>query len=568
MGRVGLMVLLAVGVFADISGFVLVAGSGSPGTPIANARVHLEADESVVAISAADGSYNLAVNPVGPVMVTAALAYDPLNPANYTIAGTFAMNGDMGVEIRLDELPGDVVSIMPSASTDCVNCHPDQYFSWFSSAHGGAGTDVWVRDLYSGDGTAGGAAGYVFRDLHDPGDTGFCATCHTPLADILDPGNVYFDEVTSSTALEGVNCVACHKMAHVNADVNALHHLGNATYRFPDGPAPTWQYVWGPLDDVTFTSMQASHQPQYAESIYCASCHQYQNPFNGAPGQSTYEEWLASPFAVAGPGYQTCQDCHMPQLPAGQICSVGAPPTRPSERNRGHGFASASQASLSASIDMTAAISDLSGVLSVSVDVANIGAGHDFPTGVSIRNAMLIVEAFYAGTPLDQLSGPVVPAWANDDVPGIQPGDYGNMAGLGFAKVLQGRINGQGPVVSPVLFIDAESVLSDTSIPAGASATAAVTFRVPGFAVAGETIDVRARLIYRRAWRALAVTKNWTVTPQGGDIEIEVERQDIQHVLANDGFQPQVPTLSWQGRLFLVIGLMVAVAWVRTRYSH
>ena len=36
------------------------------------------------------------------------------------------------------------------------------------------------------------------------------------------------------------------------------------------------------------------------------------------------------------------------------------------------------------------------------------------------------------------------------------------------------------------------------------------------------------KLLYRRAWRALAVTKGWTQTPQGGPIEIEVAGQQFQ----------------------------------------
>ena len=71
------------------------------------------------------------------------------------------------------------------------------------------------------------------------------------------------------------------------------------------------------------------------------------------------------------------------------------------------------------------------------------------------------------GQPLAQLSGPTVPFWGSDEVPGEQAGDLAGQPGKGFAKVLQGRINGEGPVVKPVLFIDAESVFSDTLIPSG-----------------------------------------------------------------------------------------------------
>ena len=79
-----------------------------------------------------------------------------------------------------------------------------------------------MLDLYSGDGTPGGSNGYVFLDSHDPGETGFCATCHTPLVDAQDPGNVFLNEVTLPGGLDGVNCLACHQMAEVNDNTDAL----------------------------------------------------------------------------------------------------------------------------------------------------------------------------------------------------------------------------------------------------------------------------------------------------------------------------------------------------------
>ncbi len=563
--RFWLLPMVAIACHADISGFVL---EDSTGNPISGARVHLQAEPDIFVFSAADGSYLLPVNPGLPVKITASVHYDPLNPVNYIIGGTDTTNGSTNVEIRLVQLPGsDVIDLTQASSSDCANCHAEQFFSWFFSAHAGAGTDEWVRDLYSGDGTPGGNAGYVFRDLHDANDTGLCATCHTALADIQDPGNVFLDEVTDSIALEGVNCIACHKIAHVNNNVNGLNHLGNSTYRFPDGPEPTWQYVWGPLDDVTYPAMQASHQSQFSDSIFCASCHQYTNPTNGAPGQSTYEEWLLSPFAVPGPNYQSCQDCHMPQLPADVICSVGTSIIRPPERNRDHGIASASMVSLSASIDLATSLSDMDGQLTVSAMVSNVGAGHNFPAGVSIRNAFVVVEAWLNGQPLSQIDGSTIPFWASDDVPGEQPGDYAGMPGRGFAKVLQGRINGQGPVVRPVLFIDAESVYEDSAIPSGGSVDTPVVFAVPGFAVAGDTVLVRSRVIYRRAWRALAVTKGWTETPQGTDIELEIARIDDNYVLTNDGILPQVPTMGHWGRLILIAGLLSMIVWHKKRVA-
>ncbi len=97
-----------------------------------------------------------------------------------------------------------------------------------------------MLDLFSGTGTPGGAAGYVFKNTHDPGETGFCATCHAPMQDLQDPRpeGVPLDEATAPNGSQGVICVACHQMDAIDAThLNALNHRGKATFRFPQaGP--------------------------------------------------------------------------------------------------------------------------------------------------------------------------------------------------------------------------------------------------------------------------------------------------------------------------------------------
>jgi hypothetical protein len=174
----------------------------------------------------------------------------------------------------------------------------------------------------------------------------------------------------------------------------------------------------------------------------------------------------------------------------------------------------------------------VAGRVRINASVQNQGAGHSFPTGVSVRNALLVVSASFQGNPLTQVSGPTIPFWADDDVPGVQPGDYAGQPGKGFARILEGRINGVGAVVRPVLFIDAESVFSDTLIPSGQTDSSTLEFAIPAGAHTGDPIDVTVRLLYRRAFRATAVTKGWTQTPQGGPIEVEVASRQFQVLLA------------------------------------
>ncbi|GAB4174070.1 MAG: hypothetical protein Kow0020_09510 [Wenzhouxiangellaceae bacterium] len=541
---------------AVVTGQVL---DGDTTLPVSGARVRVQATDTPPALTDASGNFVLDVNGAGPFVITAALSYDPARPVNYIIGSTNASDGD-DVVIFLQRVPvADASPYDPSTSIDCATCHADQFLAWQGSRHAGAGVNPWVLDLFSGTGTPGGGNGYVFRDSHDPDDTGFCATCHTPLADAQDPGQVFMDEVTLAGGLDGVNCLACHQMAEVNDNTEALHHLGNTLYRFPDDPS-TSLWVWGPLDDVSFNVMRASYQPGFSEAKFCASCHEYNNPDTGAPGQTTYSEWLASSWAQPGPGFRRCQDCHMPAADdPGPVSSLPGQPVRPAEQRRSHAFEGSTPAMLDQAVDLELDAALAGNVVTVQARVANSGAGHAFPTGVSIRNALLVIEARADGVPLPLASGPTIPFYGSATGSSTAD-DLAGRPGRGYARVLEGRINGAGPVIAPVLFIDAESVQSDTRILPGQTDVSDYQFNLGG--VSAETIEVEARLLYRRAWRDLAVVKNWTLTPSGGPVQVEVERALV--ALSGPGQTHAIPTLTPVGLITLVLSLLAAAA-VATR---
>jgi hypothetical protein len=553
------LVLGATAARGDISGFVRVAGSGTPGTPVPGARVHLRADFSVVAVTGADGSFTLAANPAGLVELAASIPYSRSAATNYLIGGAPANDGDSGVDIRLDILPGSNPNYKPPTADICGSCHLAVYPLWSGSNHSGAARNEWVLDLFSGTGTPGGGAGYVFRNTHDAGETGFCATCHAPMADVFNPGHTMLDEVSDGAGSEGVSCVACHQMDSVDAgNLDALHFLGKSTYRFPaDSAAPTWSYVWGPLDDVTFKGMRVSHSTLHRTSLLCAACHQYVNPDTGAPGQNTYREWAASSFATPGPGQRNCQSCHMPDATDDEpLCVfVPTPADRPAQDRRRHIFIGSTPDMLQNNLSLTVAGEEIPGRVRVVAQVANFGAGHSFPTGVSIRNAILLVSAILNGQPLPQAAGPTVPFWGSDDVPGQQPGDLAGLPGKGFAKILEGRINGQGPTVRPVLFIDAEGVFSNTLIPSGATDTTTIEFQLPPGVPPGAKVAIQARLLYRRTFRALQVEKGWTQSAHSTPIEIEVARQATDLTLAGGTAATEVPAASPASLLVLALAL-------------
>jgi hypothetical protein len=525
------LALAAAPLSASVSGHVFETDGL---TPISGAQVRLQGTTAPVVVTAADGSYTLPVTLVGIEHVAASVPYDPAAAVHYNTDGRPATDGETGVDILLPRIPTtDGNPLLLPDSQFCGNCHAEQHAQWVTANHAGAAVDAWTLDLFSGTGTPGGSAGYVYKNLHDPGETGFCATCHAAIEDVTNPGNVMLDAVTAPAALDGVGCMTCHAVDYVNNNVDALNDMGNATYRFPteSPPNPDWTFVWGPLPDVIL-AMRNAESAVHRDSRFCASCHEYDRPGTSVPGQTTYEEWLASPYSVPGPGFRSCQGCHMPEAPSsGPIVSGG--PDRPANQRHDHAFVGATPASLAAAIQLTATAQEVGGgLLQVVAQVTNQGAGHAFPSGVSIRNAILVVSASRMGAPLLQTSGSVVPFWADDDVAGQQPGDYAGQPGKGFARILQGRINDTGPTVRPVLFVDAESVYSDTLLASGQSDTSTLTFALPPGTLPGDVADVSVSLLYRRAFRATAVTKGWTQTPQGGPPEIEVAHQDLQVTLS------------------------------------
>ncbi len=193
---------------ADISGFVTVEGSGdSRNADRRRLRAH-------------PGRSRDAGRPSPPP--TGASRWRPLRsgrsssrrrfrtcesaPENFLIGGVPAADGDTGVDIRMAVLPAaDDPAYVPVDVSECGACHFERYSQWSTSHHAYTAQNKWVLDLFSGTGTPGGAAGYVFKNTHDPGETGFCATCHAPMQDLQDPRpeGVPLDEATALERLAG-----------------------------------------------------------------------------------------------------------------------------------------------------------------------------------------------------------------------------------------------------------------------------------------------------------------------------------------------------------------------------
>ncbi|MCE7856571.1 MAG: hypothetical protein DYG97_08525 [Ignavibacteria bacterium CHB3] len=149
--------------------------------------------------------------------------------------------------------------------------------------------------------------------------------------------------------------------------------------------------------------------------------------------------------------------------------------------------------------------------VNVEVTITNNNTGHHVPTGVTIRNMILLVEAFtkqdstpliYTGTQLvHELGGIGDPA----------QGYYAGLPGKFYSKVNHDS-SGNGPT----FFTDATGIIFDNRIAALDTDTSSYSFEIPG---GGVEYVVRARLIYRRSFRFLTDAKQWQYDGHNNPLE-------------------------------------------------
>jgi hypothetical protein len=525
---------------ATSSGVVTGRVTAAGGSPLAGARVRVQSCIGAPVVTDVAGQFTLPV-PAGAVAVTAAadgFYVGCWTPPGGSECGT-VIAGATDREIVLDPLPADDdPAYVFRQSIDCVACHPDHVEQWNRSTMAHTNANLWVDNLYNGTDLTNGRGpapdpndppyfGFLQRhntDAATPTRHGECANCHQPEYVGPAPTNTSFNAY-SDPALNGVGCDFCHKVVDVDVSEAGIRrpnlvegHLGApAKTTMLRSSTEPW-VVFGPLDDVAYRNtpeMRASHGAVIGDSKLCASCHEDHTDFTDANGdfleayegpasQMTYSEWKASAYAAEG---VHCQDCHMPPTGATDFCTVAGVERDPSQIHS-HVFEGTTPEFLRRAVALDVETTVADDVLGVTVGVANVGAGHHVPTGVTIRNMILVVDARDRdGVVLERLSGPVVPNWGGVGDPA--EGNFAALPGKGYARVLVDEF-----LVENVLFTEAVAAF-DNRIPAGATDTSAYTFRLP---VQWQKRDVRVtvRLYYRRAFKPIADQRKWNV-PLGGN---------------------------------------------------
>lgn len=552
---------------ADVTGRVVDA----TGDPVAGARVAREGAGAPVVTDAA-GAFVLPLGD-GPATIVASAA-----GRFHAVAQVVAPAA--GVELVVEAVPvDDQLGHALRPPSFCGGCHPDQLEQWEGSPMARAGENRWVYDLYDGTGTPGGAGGFVYtRDsaLAATHPASECASCHQPEPWIAAPFTAMVP-IAAAGDQHGVSCEVCHRIAHVDEARVSFPGIYPGVVRLARG-AGDEPVQFGVLGDVGYASasMRPAYQPQLTAAV-CAACHQDTNDHDldgdfeddgSVISEPTYLEWLASSYAdPASPDHATCVDCHMPAVSAPSACSVATPEVpRGAGRLRSHRIEGTTAAYLEAALSVRLAARVDGDDLVVDVEVDNDRTGHHVPTGVTTRNIILLVTARHDGEALAATGDQVV-----DELGGVgDPADgyYAGLPGKLYAKV---PVDAAG--AGPVFFTEAAALGRDERIPAHAVDRTSYRFARP---VDGGDVEVEAKVIYRRAFRALVDAKGWVTDGHGRPLP-ELAAPDHGHVMARAAATLDVEPLPVEdagcgcrtgggGGGAATALAVVALAWVRRRW--
>lgn len=243
-----------------------------------------------------------------------------MSPARIVLGG-LVVAGCVWLVMALFTAPEAVAEIRPfTSSRQCQECHTQAYEEWSSSWHAQSWTDPEVRAL------------------SDDFSNTDCIDCHAPRP-IFETGLGNRVLPRTTRRVEGVDCIACHLL--------------------PDGT------MAGTIDNPSAACRPVARR-ELLDPQFCAGCHDQ---------HGTVQQWKASRYAVEGPGFQDCIDCHMPLRDGTD--SGGRDHTM-------HGGHDIELVRTAVTLRGERADGDGAGWR---IEIENVGAGHNFPTDERSRAA-------------------------------------------------------------------------------------------------------------------------------------------------------------------------------------
>ncbi len=395
----------------------------------------------------------------------------------------------------------------------CGQCHTRIYREWSGSMMGRDLDNPVVYQFYMGVNAMGKFDGLGYKGFMKmagkPHARGDCADCHVPIQVI--EAHKKDEEVDLGEAMRlktrkdhGIACIFCHSVKDVHLKKGAD---GRWKTRIFDTVELEKGVIHGPYP-------QAADSPHdryatskvFRSSRLCGACHLNQEKVLSI---STYADWKA--LYDAGKTDKTCQDCHMPLIP-GKARAADDAPLR--EGLRHHVFIGARDASMrekALKLDLKGRVEN--GKLIVNTVVENVGAAHTVPASAPIRNVILKIDALdERGSPLPWAGGkkgllPPLAGFGNPKTKQRGPGDWAGMPGKMYAKAYRSKVVPKlGRPLVGVGGFAAEREVFNTLLHYRKPDHAQFVFGIPRGV---KTVRVKARLIYRWAYKPLADKKGW-----------------------------------------------------------
>lgn len=259
----------------------------------------------------------------------------------------------------------DVLDSAPFTSAlVCGKCHTDIHSAWSQNLHSQSATDpIFLRALSEAEA--------ALKDKARP----FCLTCHAPTTTLT-----HDYAMKRNITKEGITCDFCHTMVESTPGEPLPFRLDFGGDR---------NVKRGPYKDADDSEHGVAFSALHLSAALCASCHEYKTA-NGTPILSTYSEYLEGPYPARS---VACQGCHMPIVMANIVdARVKRDPRAFINLHRMPGGHAVDQLRRGIDLDWDQVRQDPGQVL-VRVAVANVAAGHRFPTGMPTRKVVLEVEA-------------------------------------------------------------------------------------------------------------------------------------------------------------------------------
>lgn len=288
----------------------------------------------------------------------------------------------------------------------CGDCHTGIYGQWQNSMHNNAHIDP----VYSA------VSQFLLQGLTDPGEVAeseSCVKCHTPIGHVTGYPSKTSDDMSKVTELaaKGIQCDYCHSAT------GAKQMKNNGLIISPGYGEDDPGIKRGPFKDSESDFHETAYSAFHTRSGICGTCHNVSHVSFGTKLETTYDEWKNGPYNNQDPDKTvTCQGCHMYQRPGIPATGETERPSNPGTAaddgpKRDHIFthyfvganarlpemfgdkdkAAMAVARLQHSAELrldTDKIKD--GKLSITV--ANTGAGHYLPTGLTdVRQMWLMI---------------------------------------------------------------------------------------------------------------------------------------------------------------------------------